>query len=161
MVHGLGSQIHLLSLAASYAEQEGRALLVMDQDEWWFTDPGPQGVSQTPQEDCPSRAWACHMKALSSCSADESDLGRGYSSVTALRLGSSDHLRLTEQLQQSSGNEHFAQNTLDAKEKLRVLHAGYGELRDNLDNAAHRNRRPKDWQVQGIPLVWWRAVLVS
>ena len=96
MIHGLGSQIHLLSLAASYAEEfgakqtlvkvhaticqdrleavvtrrfvlslAGRTLLVLDQDEWWFTDGAV----------CPSRSWSCHFKALSSCSADADDLG--------------------------------------------------------------------------------------
>ena len=39
--------------------------------------------------------------------------------------------------------------------------ARYGELREALDVSAHRNRRPRDWQAQGIPLLWWRAVLVS
>ena len=44
---------------------------------------------------------------------------------------------------------------------LRIACVADGELRDTLDNAAHRNRRPLDWQAQGIPLLWWRAVLVS
>jgi hypothetical protein len=43
----------------------GRTLLVLDQDEWWFTDGAV----------CPSRSWSCHFKALSSCSADADDLG--------------------------------------------------------------------------------------
>ena len=79
MTHGLGSQVHLLSLAASYAEEEGRALLFPDEDEWWFTD----------AKDCEARAWGCHMKTLSSCSASAEDLGEGYDPKTAVRLGSS------------------------------------------------------------------------
>ena len=38
---------------------------------------------------------------------------------------------------------------------------GYGELRQELDVSAHRNRRPLGWAEQGIPLIWWRSVLVS
>jgi len=79
MTHGLGSQIHLLSLAASYAEEEDRALLFPDEDEWWFTD----------ATDCEARAWGCHMKTVSSCSASVEDLGEGYDAASAVRLGSS------------------------------------------------------------------------
>ena len=61
---------------------------VMDQDAWWFSDP----------EECPSQTWACHMKAISSCRADSTDLGEDYSSATALRLGSSVHLQMIEEL---------------------------------------------------------------
>ena len=30
-----------------------------------------------------------------------------------------------------------------------------------LDVARHRNRRPLAWQAEGVPLLWWRTVLVS
>jgi hypothetical protein len=76
MPHGLGSTVHLLSLAASYAYLHDRALLLpmmtteeeetgadgegaapAATDEWWLTA----------AEDCASRSWGCHMKAVSSC----------------------------------------------------------------------------------------------
>eukprot|EP01047_Picozoa_sp_COSAG01_P068075 COSAG01_NODE_9756_length_2352_cov_1.732357_2_plen_402_part_00 len=80
MPHGLGSTVHLLSLAASYAYLHDRALLLpmmtaeeeaeaggegegaappaaARADEWWLTA----------AEDCPARSWGCHMKAVSSC----------------------------------------------------------------------------------------------
>ena len=55
-IFGLGAQIHLLSLTASYAFANRRTLLAAEQDGWWYAG-----------EDCPSRSFQCYFEPLSSC----------------------------------------------------------------------------------------------
>lgn len=55
---GLGAQMHVLSVALSYAMSTGRTLVTRDTDNWWYTDAGH----------CPSRSFTCYYEPMSSCS---------------------------------------------------------------------------------------------
>ena len=59
MQHGLGSQLHLLSLAATIAYVQNRTLVVPSEDSWWLTA----------EADCSVRGmqkYACTTKAKQS-----------------------------------------------------------------------------------------------
>ena len=55
-IFGLGAQIHLLSLVASYAFATRRTLLAAEEDNWWYAS-----------DDCPSRSFHCYFQELSHC----------------------------------------------------------------------------------------------
>jgi len=55
-IFGLGAQIHLLSLVASYAVATGRTLLAAEEDQWWYAG-----------DSCPSGSLHCYFHPLSPC----------------------------------------------------------------------------------------------
>ena len=170
------SQLHLLSVAASYAFRTSRALLVPSADKWWFTD----------STDCPERAWQCYMKTLSTCGAlSNSCRPRHIVSGRSAHCNAGHAADPTElgSWIESGGEPNFRDAAVlgvpDA-EKARVLHAGYKELRSVLDTAEHRcaclprvrqaaslmmrwrsNARPDSQLWLEQPLLLWRAVLVG
>lgn len=77
---GLGAQMHVLSVALSYAMATGRTLVTRDVDNWWYTDAA----------DCPERSFTCYYRPLSVCSESQVMAGlraeRGWSGEVR-RLG--------------------------------------------------------------------------
>jgi hypothetical protein len=78
---GLGAQMHVLSVALSYALATGRTLVTRDVDNWWYTDAA----------DCPQRSFTCYYRPLSICTESQVMDGlraeRGWSGEVR-RLGS-------------------------------------------------------------------------
>ena len=64
---GFGAQMHVLTIALSYAVRTQRTLVMRAKDNWWYTD----------RHDCPSRALTCYFEPLGACS--EEQVTRGLS----------------------------------------------------------------------------------
>mmetsp|Transcript_1581 Transcript_1581/g.4781 ORF Transcript_1581/g.4781 Transcript_1581/m.4781 type:complete len:423 (-) Transcript_1581:821-2089(-) len=58
---GFGAQMHVMSVALSYAFRTNRTLIARSRDNWWYTDPA----------DCPSRSFQCYFEPLSKCTEEQ------------------------------------------------------------------------------------------
>ena len=64
---GFGAQMHVLTVALSYAQRTQRVVVMRYTDNWWYTD----------RKDCQSRSFSCYFQPLGACTEAEVMCGGG------------------------------------------------------------------------------------